>query len=338
MPPPSPTRRGAAAGDRRNVSRVDSGRSHGWLVRVQRDGRIHQRFFGDGKHGSREAALDAARAWRDEQRQRLGPTSYGDAAHLHTHEARERNRRSVSRTGVTGIGFQVREFRNERVPYVTAYWLDEGGRRRPTSFSVQENGLVDALRLAAEVRARTADWHGADPKTAVEIARDVTGPVRRLITEAGFDPADYARSAAERREIERAESQARRAERATAQKAEREARAASKLDRAVERGAATLQKCGVEEPDTDLLRRIIRAMGPSAYRADREKVACSDPKERARVRRGFLRRTLGVSRENDEGAVEAVCEQMRPAGAHKLRSAFYYLLTVRHGREDVYAD
>ena len=153
-----------------NISRVDSGATHGWTVRFQRDGQKHGRFFSDARYkAGAEGALRAARRWRNEKRRELGPARSSDASRMLTPEARQKNRRSVSRTGVTGIGFQVREFAAQRVPYVTAYWIDDEGRRRMTSFSIGQHGVERAVALAARARAQTAEWHGGQPMTAEEI-------------------------------------------------------------------------------------------------------------------------------------------------------------------------
>ncbi|MGB3541669.1 MAG: hypothetical protein WBA11_01980, partial [Rubrivirga sp.] len=90
----------------------------------------------------------------------------------------------VSATGVTGIGVTMRSFPNERVPYVTAYWIDDLGTRRQTSYSVKRNGLEGAVRLAARARARTSDWHGAEPRTEDEIADAALEGVTRRIRSA----------------------------------------------------------------------------------------------------------------------------------------------------------
>ncbi len=164
-----------------HISRVDSGRTHGWLVRFQRDGDKWGRLFSDGPHGGPEAARDAARQWRDETLQRVGPTPVSDASRMHTQEARRRNRRAVSRTGVTGIGVVLREFSAQRVPYVTAYWIDADGRRRQTSFSVQRHGVDDALRLAARARAGTAEWHGEPSRDEQAIYDLAVDRVRELV-------------------------------------------------------------------------------------------------------------------------------------------------------------
>lgn len=112
----------------------------------------------------------------------------------------------------------------------------------------------------------------------------------------------------------------------------------SKLDEAVAEATATLKKCGVDDPDLDLLRAVTKGLGPSAYGGDGEVVACSDDAELARIRTNFLVKKLGLSdAEATMDSVQAVCAQMKPAGSHKKRTAFYYLLTKHHGREAVYA-
>ena len=111
----------------------------------------------------------------------------------------------------------------------------------------------------------------------------------------------------------------------------------SKLDDAVGEALSTLSKCGVEDPDVDLLRKIVSQMGPSAYGGDGENVACSDSTELTRVRTNFLVKKLGMSDgEATLDSIHTVCDTMKAAGSHKRRSAFYYLLTKHHGKESVY--
>ena len=112
----------------------------------------------------------------------------------------------------------------------------------------------------------------------------------------------------------------------------------SALDDAVGEALSCLSTCGVEDPDVDLLRKVTKGLGPSAYGGDGENVACTDDAELARVRTNFLVGKLGLS--DDEAtmdSVQSVCDAMKPAGSHKRRSAFYYLLTKHHGKENAYA-
>ncbi|MGB3544039.1 DUF2853 family protein [Rubrivirga sp.] len=110
-----------------------------------------------------------------------------------------------------------------------------------------------------------------------------------------------------------------------------------KLDDAVGDALSTLSTCGVEDPDVDLLRNIVAQMGPSAYGGDGEYVACSDDSELARVRTNYLVKKLGLEdADATMDSIQAVCATMKPAGSHKRRSAFYYLLATHHGKEGVY--
>lgn len=182
MPTDSASTRAASAArpDRANITRVESGSTIGWVVRFQRKGVKHGRFFSDAKHDGIDGAFEAARAWRDETLREIGPTPRSDASQMHTAKARRKNRQSVSRTGVTGIGFVVREFASQSVPYVTAYWLDADGRRHQTSFSIQKHGVHNAVKLAGRARAATADWHGEKPLGARAIYNRVIDRIREL--------------------------------------------------------------------------------------------------------------------------------------------------------------
>ena len=127
--------------DRHHVTRIDIEPSeryparhptHGWQVRARRSGRRESKFFADARHASREAALDAALAYRDRL---LAELPDADAA----------PRRAWSNTGV--VGLSVREKEEGRRPklYVQLNWIDAAGTRRAASYSVDKWGLRRAL-------------------------------------------------------------------------------------------------------------------------------------------------------------------------------------------------
>jgi hypothetical protein len=66
-------------------------------------------------------------------------------------------------------------------------------------------------------------------------------------------------------------------------------------------------------------------------KADTRYVACADPGERERVRNNFLKKKLGLSGDDLDAAVEAVCAAMK-ADRTKSRLTFYYLLAERYGK------
>ena len=111
----------------------------------------------------------------------------------------------------------------------------------------------------------------------------------------------------------------------------------SKLDDAVGDALSALSKSGVDDPDVDLLRKVVQGLGPSVYNADARNVSCGDDAELARVRTNYLVKKLGLSDDDATmDSVHAVCAKMKGAGSHKHRGAFYYLLATHHGKESVY--
>ena len=133
-----------------NVFRIDTGRTHGWQVRVQRRGHQHTRFFPDRRLGGADAALHAAVTYRDGLIRRL-PGPLDRTKHLHAEPAREAMRAAVTRTGVTGIGFTMKKYSrrtDDRRPYINVYWNERNGRPRSGSYSILKHGLHDALKMA----------------------------------------------------------------------------------------------------------------------------------------------------------------------------------------------
>ena len=160
--------------DTRNITRLDprnskkAANTRGWWVRIQRNGKVTNRLFSDSRYGGIPGALEAAMAWRDEQLAHLGSSS-NDPSRMWTPAALEKMRKAVSKTGVTGISVAIHDYPSAKIPYVTAYWIDEDGRRRHTSFSAARHGVKGALRLAAKARAQTSNWHGAKPMSSKKL-------------------------------------------------------------------------------------------------------------------------------------------------------------------------
>ena len=70
-------------------------------------------------------------------------------------------------------------------------------------------------------------------------------------------------------------------------------------------------------------------------KADTRYVACADPAERERVRKSFLEKKLGLTADDLDAAIEAVCAAMK-ADRTKSRLTFYYLLAERYGKLDMF--
>ena len=69
-------------------------------------------------------------------------------------------------------------------------------------------------------------------------------------------------------------------------------------------------------------------LGPSIYDRDASLVACTDPKERERIKHSFLVGKLGLNNDDPalDDAIDEVCKIMGQSNRHKYRPTFYYLL------------
>ncbi|WP_308916029.1 DUF2853 family protein [Jannaschia sp. LMIT008] len=110
----------------------------------------------------------------------------------------------------------------------------------------------------------------------------------------------------------------------------------SKLDEKVGKYIQVVKDKGVDL-DTDLLRKVTRACGPSIYSSDAETIATSQPGEMETVKNNFLIRKLGLSDgpKLDEGMAKVV-ETYGKSDTRKYRAVIYYMLTKHFGKEDVY--
>jgi len=66
---------------------------------------------------------------------------------------------------------------------------------------------------------------------------------------------------------------------------------------------------------------------------DSRYVACSDPEERNYIRENFLKKKLGLSSGDLDGAIKSTCEAMKDHH-NKSRLTFYYLLAEHFNKLD----
>jgi len=97
------------------------------------------------------------------------------------------------------------------------------------------------------------------------------------------------------------------------------------------------EKCGIADPDEALLLKVIKGLGPAAFKADAKLVASADPEEVKIVKKNFLEGKLGLAEGPElDKAIEEVVETYGKSNAHKLRGVVYYLLTKKFDKASVY--
>lgn len=125
---------------------LDSAGTHGWQVRLQRNGVRYGRFFGDLTWGGREQALARARQFRD----RI-IASAGRSRMIVVRVQSIRTSRNTS--GVVGVSRVTNTGANgASYHFWQASWSPAPGERKSIRFSVLQHGEKDAFRLACEAR------------------------------------------------------------------------------------------------------------------------------------------------------------------------------------------
>ena len=111
--------------------------THGWLVRVRRQGVRTSKFFSDKKYGGREAALhEHAVPYRDNLLDTLPDPD----------DPVKRSAEARSQSGVVGLHFLHKDIGNgTKKPYIQLSWIDDEGKRHSASYSIEKWGLRRAI-------------------------------------------------------------------------------------------------------------------------------------------------------------------------------------------------
>ncbi len=135
------------------IFRVDDERRliHGWMVRMDRRGVAYRQFFGDEAGNGKDAALAAARAFRDDILARLAPASQ-QAEAKYTEGA----------SSIAGLSLHcTKETRHlaetEQHWYWRASWVTARGEKHWRDFPILEHGEQGAFTKALEARRAGAD-------------------------------------------------------------------------------------------------------------------------------------------------------------------------------------
>lgn len=145
----------ATVSKNRNIIRIDivsetrSSQTHGWQVRILRQGKQQSKFFSDGKCGGKRKALMLAREYRDETLLTMPKFSRMEAIQRKT---------ARNTSGVVGVHYSEANFRKRDKVYPTkswvATWTLSPGVSRSRRFSVEKLGDEKAFKAAVKYRAQ----------------------------------------------------------------------------------------------------------------------------------------------------------------------------------------
>jgi hypothetical protein len=128
----------------RGITRFDikERSTHGYMVRITRQGNKHQKFFADTKWGGKRAALTAAKEQLAQWEQELPELT----------SARDRLT-ARNQSGQVGVYLAVsRDSQGQEHEAYCGCWTDAAGQRRKVSFSVKKFGKRRAWALACLAR------------------------------------------------------------------------------------------------------------------------------------------------------------------------------------------
>jgi hypothetical protein len=132
------------------IQRIDkqATRTHAWAVFFQRRGRIFHKYFSDGRYGGRQAAYEAAVAYRARLARRHRPIIRRDFVQI-----RKRSNRS-GHVGEVKYRYmqQTRHGREVRLYWMAIWTPERGGRPKQKKFSILKYGNKRAFELAKETR------------------------------------------------------------------------------------------------------------------------------------------------------------------------------------------
>lgn len=92
-------------------------------------------------------------------------------------------------------------------------------------------------------------------------------------------------------------------------------------------------KMGYSSVDTDALKGIAKACGPSIYNKDASTVSASDQSELDTVKNNFMIKKLGMTASDDlDAGINHAVDKMGKSNRSKYRVIFYYILAEKYGK------
>lgn len=134
--------------DLKGISRIDSNGTHGWFVRVYRNGKTYSKLYSDKKYGGTERALKIARKARDHAYKTIPQAKKTKEGSRRLTQGTKRNR-----SGIVGVNKTEKANRSGTMSiYYQVTWSPEIGKIKNKQWSVQKFGEKGAFLLAWEFR------------------------------------------------------------------------------------------------------------------------------------------------------------------------------------------
>lgn len=130
----------------KGITRIDAKSTHGWYVRVKKNGKSYAKLFSDSKYGGRNHALKCAKKARELALETMKTSESVPSRRLVTTDKRNKSGMvGVNKTHKTNAKGQITE-------YYQVTWSPAPGKIKNRQWSVRKYGHDEAFRLAKEFR------------------------------------------------------------------------------------------------------------------------------------------------------------------------------------------
>ncbi len=130
----------------KGISRIDSGSTHGWYVRVYRNGKTYSKLYSDNKYGGKEKALKYAEKARE-----MAQESIEKIPKKYTKRMVTKTKRN--KTGIVGVSRTRKKNRSGKFSeYFQVTWTADEGVVKNRQWSIKKYGEREALKMAVMFR------------------------------------------------------------------------------------------------------------------------------------------------------------------------------------------
>lgn len=163
----------------KGISRIDAKGTHGWYVRIYKNGKTYSKLYSDNKYGGKDRALDFAKKARQIALETLKSIPDDNNRRLVSHDKR-------NKSGIIGVSKTTKtNASGVKSVYFQVTWSPEKGKIRNRQWSVKKYGEEEAFRRAKEFRENVMNEIYGD---------DYHEKVKNRLQEKGMDVPDTADS------------------------------------------------------------------------------------------------------------------------------------------------
>lgn len=130
----------------KGISRIDSKGTHGWYVRVYKNGKTYSKLYSDSKYNGKERALKFAQKARELALETISKIPDKPIRRLVTRDKR-------NKSGVVGVSKTQKTLKSGKVnSYYQVTWSPQPGKIKNRQWSVRKYGEERAFELAKNFR------------------------------------------------------------------------------------------------------------------------------------------------------------------------------------------